>query len=99
VGFAMIAATNQNTETKDASPDDSGPKRMLNEAQILALIPISRTTLHRMTKAGRFPNGTFISPNRKLWFAHEIEAWQNAVDEFNPKRGRGKGRRRRASGT
>jgi prophage regulatory protein len=47
-----------------------------------------------MEKAGRFPKSTYISPNRRVWFEDEIVAWQNAVDEFNPNRGRGKGRRR-----
>jgi prophage regulatory protein len=73
------------------------PRRMLNEAQVLTLIPVSRTTLYRMAKNGRFPQGTYISPNRRVWFEDEVVAWQNAVDEFNPNRGRGKGRRRRAS--
>ena len=71
---------------------EAKPRRMLNEAQVLAIIPISRTTLHRMGKSGRFPPGTYISPNRKIWFEDEIVAWQNTVDEFNPARGRGKGR-------
>jgi prophage regulatory protein len=101
----MIAAKGVEAETDDGTAaggagggaDKSGPRRMLNEAQVLALIPVSRTTLHRMTKTGRFPKGTYVSANRRLWFADEIEAWQAAVDEFNPNRGRGKGRRRQAS--
>jgi predicted DNA-binding transcriptional regulator AlpA len=70
---------------------------MLNEAQVLAIVPVSKTTLFRMAKSGRFPKGTYISPNRKVWFEDEISAWQNAVDEFNPNRGRGKGRRHRVA--
>lgn len=71
----------------------SEPRRMLNEPQVLAIIPVSRTTLYRMERAGRFPKSTYISPNRRVWFEDEIVAWQNAVNEFNPNRGRGKGRR------
>ena len=93
----MTAANRHEAETEDLAPDKSGPRRMLNEAQVLALIPISRTTLHRMTKTGRFPRGTYVSANRRLWFADEIEAWQAAVDEFDPNRGRGKGRRHRVA--
>jgi predicted DNA-binding transcriptional regulator AlpA len=70
---------------------------MLNEAQVLQLIPVSRTTLFRMIKNHRFPRGTYVSPNRRIWFADEVVSWQNAVDEFNPNRGRGKGRRPRAA--
>jgi prophage regulatory protein len=89
----MIAARQPKDETEEKASDKSGPRRMLNETQVLALIPVSRTTLHRMTKTGRFPKGTYVSANRRLWFADEIEAWQAAVDEFDPNRGRGKGRR------
>ncbi|WP_084777527.1 helix-turn-helix transcriptional regulator [Bradyrhizobium sp.] len=84
-------------ETEDSAPKKPEPQPMLNEAQVLALIPISRTTLHRMMKSGRFPSGTYVSPNRKLWFAQEVAIWQSTVDERNPNRGRGKGRRRRVA--
>lgn len=70
------------------------PRRMLSETQVLGIIPVSRTTLYRMEKSGRFPKSTYISPNRRVWFEDEIIAWQNAVDEFDPHRARGKGRRR-----
>jgi prophage regulatory protein len=88
----MIAVV-QEAETEDRAL--CGPRRMLNEKQVLAIIPVSRTTLFRMEKVGRFPRSTYISPNRRIWYADEIIAWQNAVDEFNPSRGRGKGRRAR----
>jgi prophage regulatory protein len=90
----MIAARQPKAETEEVAPDKSRPRRMLNEAQVLEIVPVSRTTLHRMGKAGSFPKGTYISPNRKVWYEDEIIAWQYAVDEFNPSRGRGKGRRR-----
>ena len=93
----MTAAKQQQAETQNGARYKSEPRRMLNETQVLSLIPLSRTTLHRLTKAGRFPKGTYVSANRKLWFADEVAAWQNAVDEFDPRRGRGKGRRQRVS--
>ena len=89
----MIATKPSEVETEDGAPDKSGPRRMLNEKQVLEIVPVSRTTLFRMEKTGRFPRSTYISPNRRVWFADEIIAWQNAVDEFNPNRRRGKGRR------
>lgn len=82
---------------EDVARDKPGPRRMLNETQVLEIIPISRTTLFRLAKSGRFPKGTYISPNRRVWFEDEIIAWQRAVDEFDPCRGRGKGRGHRAS--
>jgi prophage regulatory protein len=57
----------------------------------LEIVPVGRTTLYRM-ETGRFPRSTCISPNRRVWFADQIVAWQNAVDEFNPNRGRSKER-------
>jgi len=93
----MTAANQQQAETEDVTPDKPEPRRMLSEKQVLEIVPVGRTTLYRMEKAGRFPRSTYISPNRRIWFADEIAAWQNAVDEFDPNRGRGKGRRHRAS--
>ena len=92
----MIAAKRE-VETEDGPPTKSGPRRMLSENQVLEIVPVGRTTLYRMAKSGRFPKGTYISPNRRVWFEDEIIAWQNAVDEFDPKRGRGKGRRHRVA--
>jgi predicted DNA-binding transcriptional regulator AlpA len=93
-----IVTVTQEPEKGDRAWDTSSePRRMLNEKQVLGIIPISRTTLFRLEKAGRFPRSTYISPNRRIWYADEIIAWQNTIDEFNPNRGRGKGRRVRAS--
>jgi len=58
---------------------EARPRRMLTEAQVLEVVPVSTATLFRMEKSGRFPRGTFISPNRKVWFEDEIVAWQNAI--------------------
>jgi prophage regulatory protein len=91
---AMIAARQPKAETEEVAPDKSRPRRMLSEKQVLEIVPVGRTTLYRMEKAGRFPKSTYISPNRRVWFEDEIVAWQHAVDEFNPNRGRGKGRAR-----
>ncbi|OKO70134.1 hypothetical protein AC629_40730 [Bradyrhizobium sp. NAS80.1] len=83
--------------TDDSETDKSArPRRMLNEKQVLAIVPVSRTTLYRLEKAGKFPRGVFVSPNRRFWYEDQIVAWQNAVNEFDPHRARGKGRRGRA---
>jgi predicted DNA-binding transcriptional regulator AlpA len=78
---------------EDRAPGDR-PRRMLNEKQVLEIVPVSRMTLYRMVKKDRFPKSTYITPNRRFWYEDEIVAWQKAVDEFNPNRGRG---RRRAN--
>ncbi|MET3968068.1 AlpA family phage regulatory protein [Bradyrhizobium sp. S3.9.1] len=94
--FAMIAVKQAYMDKEIDATRQPAPRRMLSEAQVLAIIPISRTTLYRMEKAGRFPKSTYISPNRRVWYEDEIVAWQNSVDEFDPHRARGKGRRVRA---
>jgi prophage regulatory protein len=81
-------------QSEHGPPDKSAPRRMLSEKQVLQIVPVGRTTLYRMEKAGRFPRSTYTSPNRRVWFEDQIIGWQNAVDEFNPNCGRGKGRRR-----
>jgi predicted DNA-binding transcriptional regulator AlpA len=83
-------------------PRSNEPRQMLSELQVLDIVPVGRTTLYKMIKAGRFPRGTYISPNRRVWFADQITAWQNALDEhnphYNPHRGRGgRGRHSRLS--
>jgi prophage regulatory protein len=88
----MIATKRVEAETEDRAPDKSGPRRMLSEKQVLEIVPVGRTTLFRMAKAGKFPKSTYISPNRRVWFEDEIVAWQNVVDEFDPRRGRGRQR-------
>jgi predicted DNA-binding transcriptional regulator AlpA len=55
-------------------------RRMLNEAQVRALVPIGHATLWRLEKAGRFPKSTYISPNRRVWFEDQIAAWQSQID-------------------
>jgi prophage regulatory protein len=73
------------------------PRRMLNEKQLLAIVPLGRSTLLRKEKEGKFPKSTYISANRRIWYEDQIVAWQNTVDEFNPNRGRGKRRTRISS--
>jgi len=90
----MIAARRQEVESEDGAPAKSGPRRMLSEKQVLEIVPVGRSTLWRMEKAGRFPRSTYISPNRRVWFEDEIIKWQDAVDEFNPGRRRGRPRPR-----
>lgn len=70
----------------------SEPRKMLVEDKILDIIPVSRSTLWRMERAGKFPKATYISANRRVWFEDQIIEWQNTVDEFQPGRRRGRSR-------
>jgi predicted DNA-binding transcriptional regulator AlpA len=89
----MIAAKRMEAEPLD----QSRPRRMLDEKQVLEIIPVSRTTLFRMEKAGRFPKSTYISPNRRCWYEDQIIGWQDTVNSFDANRKRGGGRYRKGA--
>jgi hypothetical protein len=42
------------SEPDDGAPDKTGLRCMLNEKQVLDIVPVSPVTLWRMEKAGRF---------------------------------------------
>jgi prophage regulatory protein len=50
-------------------------RRMLTIEQVLEIVPVSRRTLLRMEKEGRFPAGHFISDRKKVWYLDGIEEW------------------------
>src|SRR5260370_5253711 len=89
-----LTMTQQETNEVRA-PDKAGPRVMLNEKQVLQIVPISPVTLWRMEKAGKFPRSTYISPNRRGWVEDEINKRQKALNQVNPQRGRGRRRRPR----
>jgi prophage regulatory protein len=50
-------------------------KRVLDHKALLERVPISRTTLWRMERAGDFPRRIQISAHRVGWFEAEVDAW------------------------
>jgi predicted DNA-binding transcriptional regulator AlpA len=54
-------------------------RRMLDVDQVLAMIPVSRTTLFRMERDGKFPPSFYPSPNRRFWYADDVAAWQASL--------------------
>ena len=83
------ASNRPQEKPREAAEDHASerPRKMLSEKQVLALIPIARSTLWRMERKGQFPKGSYILPGRKFWYADEIAAFQIALD------GQGRGRR------
>jgi len=74
-----LQANRQEAEMEDRAPGKSGPRRMLNEKQVLEIVPVGRSTLWRMEKAGKFPKAKHIATNRRIWFEDEVTAWQNGL--------------------
>ena len=73
------------------------PRRMLTGGSGSRSAPVrAHDPVYGLIKAGGFPRGTYVSPNRRAWFADEIAHWQDALSQgnpyFNPTRGRGRGR-------
>jgi len=68
------------TEDVGRASHRSEARKMLTEKQVLAKIPIARSTLWRMEKAGKFPKGIHFLGRRKLFYEDEISAWQVAIE-------------------
>jgi prophage regulatory protein len=53
----------------------SGTVRLLEWSQLRQLVPLSRTTIWRGVRDGRFPAPIVISPGRVAWLEAEILDW------------------------
>ncbi|WP_208757052.1 helix-turn-helix transcriptional regulator [Bradyrhizobium nanningense] len=78
-----------------AAPDT--PDLMFDDREVETITGLSRTTRHRLEKAGAFPKGHYVSPGCKRWFGQQLAAWQRAIQSSSnpfakPKARGGKGR-------
>ena len=55
-GCELIAARQPKAETEEVAPDKSGPRRMLNERQVLEIIPSPAPRFLEWKKRAGFPN-------------------------------------------
>jgi prophage regulatory protein len=62
-------------------PQREEVREMLTAEQVLARIPISRTTLFRLERDKLFPQGQAVTPHRKLWSQDEVIAWQRDLQD------------------
>jgi predicted DNA-binding transcriptional regulator AlpA len=63
----------------DQAAQTASPRRMMTVEDVLAIVPVGRTTLFRMERDGLFPPSHYVSPNRRFWYADEVAQWQNAL--------------------
>jgi prophage regulatory protein len=82
----------------DDSNDKNEPRKMLTMREVLDIVPIARTTLERLVRLKQFPKPTYISNNRRIWYADQIVEWQRLVDNSQPERRRGRPRSKTRSG-
>lgn len=47
----------------------------LRQAQVLALVPVSKSTLWRRVQSGEFPAPFKLSERVTVWRAEEVQAW------------------------
>jgi prophage regulatory protein len=50
-------------------------ERVLSQQAVLDRVPVSRTTLWRMERAGGFPRRIQISANRIGWLEADVDEW------------------------
>jgi prophage regulatory protein len=65
-------------------PEHSGdgeddPRPMWTLKQVQKVFPLSRSTIERMVKDGRFPKQAEISPGRRGWYVDEIVEHQRRL--------------------
>lgn len=63
-------------QTTQSGDDSDTPRpRLISWKEVSKLIPLSRTTVWRMTRDGMFPLPAEISPGRKAWLEEEVLDW------------------------
>jgi prophage regulatory protein len=75
-----VTATSPTAAPEAGDVTEIRARRMLDERQVLTIVPVGHTTLWRMEKEGGFPKSTYISPNRRIWFEEDIAAWQKQIE-------------------
>ncbi len=50
-------------------------REIVRHADVLRMTKLSRTTLWRLQRAGKFPKSFFISPEIKGWLRADVERW------------------------
>ena len=53
----------------------TGGHRMLNIGEVVDRVGLSKPTLYRQIKKGRFPRGTQVADRAVRWHESQIDAW------------------------
>lgn len=73
---AKTSAANGSARAAQQELDTVRPEdRLIRMPEVEHLTGMSRSTIHRRMKAGRFPKSTPLSPNISVWRAQEVAAW------------------------
>lgn len=67
--------------TKETKPEKSD--FLLRIPEVLQKVNISRATLDKLRRAGKFPPGVKLAPKTIAWRASEIDAWLESLPEYS----------------
>jgi hypothetical protein len=68
----MIKNNGPNEPPLPPDGDGGSPRKMLSEKQVLQILPVSRSTLWRMERQGKFPHPRFQRDPNQLESVHDI---------------------------
>lgn len=60
------------------------PRRLLAVREVMARTGLSKATLYRLERLGRFPRHVKITPTRSAWAEHEIDAYIDGLLSQRP---------------
>ena len=57
-------------------------RKIIRAAEVVEMLAISRTTLWRLIKAGKFPPPLKLSVRARGWRLSDVEAWLDSRERF-----------------
>ena len=73
-----------NTPHRPSLPPED--ERIITTAELAAMVPLDRSTIYRMVRAGHFPAPIQLTPARVGWRLSAINAWLVAREKHPPRR-------------
>ncbi|EEE4229203.1 AlpA family phage regulatory protein [Salmonella enterica subsp. enterica serovar Litchfield] len=65
-------------------------KGALGKKELLAVVPLSMSTIDRLESAGEFPKRWYITDKRCAWTQEEVEHWLEERNAASPEKFQGK---------
>jgi prophage regulatory protein len=61
-------------------------RKMLSMEDLLARLPLGKSTLKRMIKNKEFPSAHYITANKRGWYEDEVIEWQESLPAKSPRK-------------
>jgi len=72
-----------------AEPEREYRHRVLRYPDVARIVRVSRTTIYRWVKKGRFPAPRYFGPSVRGWLWEDVEAWLTTRPTEDPTTGIG----------